>query len=141
MTEAISSQPNADQLLLDRLEKNWREYRSELKRCREEFSNETVHDLRVASRRLVAILRLLHSIAPRPRLQKTIRILKEQLDELDDLRDTQVILAEISETIQELPELQAFQKRQQRQEDKLLRDVRKQIKKFNVKDLSRQVRK
>ena len=139
MTVAIFSQPNADQLLLDGFEKAWRKYRAEWKRCREEFSNEAVHDLRVATRRLVAILRLLHSITPRPLLQKTIRILKEQLDEFDDLRDTQVILAEISESIQELPELQAFQKRQRRQEDKLLHDLRKQVKKFSVKELSKRI--
>lgn len=139
MTELIFSQSNADQLLLNGLEKTWRKYRAELKRCREEFSNEAVHDLRVAARHLVAILRLINSIAPRPRLQKTIRILKEQLDEFDDLRDAQVIVAEISETIQELPELQAFQKRQLRQEDKLLRNVRKQVKKFSVKELSRRI--
>jgi CHAD domain-containing protein len=141
MTEATSSRSNPGKLLLDGLEKAWRTYRSELKRCRDEFSNEAIHDLRVAARRLVAILRLLHSIAPRPRLQKTIRILKEQLDEFDDLRDTQVILAEISETIQQFPELQAFQKRQLREEDKLLRNVRRQVKKFNIKELSRRVRK
>jgi len=140
MTDPNSSKSDAAQLVLSGLEKAWRKYRSELKRCREDFSNEAVHDLRVAARRLVAILRLLHSIAPRPRLQKTIRILKEQLDEFDDLRDTQVILADISETIQELPELTTFQKRQLRQEDKLLRNVRKQVKKFNVKYLSRRIR-
>ena len=139
MMEANLSKSHAAQFVLDGLEKAWRKYRAELKRCREEFSNEAIHDLRVAARRLVAILRLLHSIAPRPRLQKTIRILKEQLDEFDDLRDAQVILAEISETIQELPALRAFQKRQLRQEDKLLRNVRKQVKKFNAKELSRRV--
>ncbi len=123
--------------MLDGVEKAWRTYRSQLKRCREEFSNEAIHDLRVAARRLVAMTRLLHAIEPRPRLQKTIRILKEQLDEFDDLRDTQVILAEISETIQELPELQAFQKRQRHQEDKLRRNVRKRVGKFSSKELSR----
>jgi CHAD domain-containing protein len=128
-------------MLLDELEKAWRKYRSELKRCREEFSNEAVHDLRVVTRRLMALLRLLHSIAPRPRLQKTTRILKEQLEEFDDLRDTQVILAEVSETIQDLPELAAFQKRQRRQEDKLLRSVRKQVNKFSSKELARRIRK
>jgi CHAD domain-containing protein len=141
MIDTNSAKSDAAQLLLDGLEKSWQNYCVELKRCRTEFSNEAVHDLRVVTRRMVAVLRLLHSIAPRPRLQKMIRILKEQLDEFDDLRDTQVILAEISETIQELPDLYEFQKRQLRQEDKLLRNARKQVKKFNVKELSRRIRK
>lgn len=141
MTEATFSRSKASQLLLEGVEKAWRKYRSELKRCREEFSNEAIHDLRVTTRRLVAMIRLLRSIGPRPRLQKAILILKEQLDEFDDLRDTQVILAEISETIQELPELQEFQKRQRRLEDKLLHDLRKRVKKFNIKELSKRIRK
>src|SRR5215208_7028802 len=100
-----SSRPNSRQVLLEAIENGWRNYLTELKRCRTEFSNEAVHDLRVATRRMMAIIQLLNSIAPRPRLRKIIRAFKEQLDQFDDLRDTQVILAEISETIQELPEL------------------------------------
>src|SRR5512132_1554223 len=117
------SLPNAAEHLLDGLENSWREYRKQLKRCRAELSNEAVHDLRVAARKMIAIIRLLNFMRPRPRLQKIIRTLKKQLDDFDDLRDTQVILAELSETVQELPELQAFQKQQRSQEDKMFRSV------------------
>lgn len=141
ITDTPTSKSNAGQLLLEALENSWRKYLKELKRCRDEFSNEAVHDLRVATRRMMAVFQLLNSIAPRPRLQKVIRLLKEQLNEFDDLRDTQVILAEISETIQELPELQLFQKRQRRQENKLFRSVRKKIEKFSTKELARRIRK
>jgi len=123
------------------MEQAWRNYLTELKRCRTEFSNEAVHDLRVATRRMMAIVQLLNSIAPRPRLRKIIRAFKEQLDEFDDLRDTQVILAEISETVQELPELQAFQKHEQLIEEKLLRTLRKEITKSNINELSKRIRK
>ena len=61
---------DAGQLLLEALEKRWKNYRVELKRCRAEFSNEAVHDLRVAVRRLLAVIELLNAISPRPRLQK-----------------------------------------------------------------------
>src|SRR6185295_15395910 len=97
---SITPQP-----LLEALDKRWKDYRAELKRCRAEFSNEAVHDLRVAARRMLALVQLLNSIAARPRLQKLNRAFKDQLNEFDDLRDTQVILAELSETIQELPQL------------------------------------
>lgn len=130
--ESNLSESDDAQLLLDGLEKSWREYLKELKRFREEFSNEAVHDLRVATRRMIAIVQLLHSMTPRPRLQKIIRTLKEHVDDLDDLRDTQVILAETSETIQEL---------QQRQEDSLLRILRKRHRKFGTRELAKRVRK
>jgi CHAD domain-containing protein len=140
-TDADTSKPNASQVLLEAIENGWRNYLTELKRCRTEFSNEAVHDLRVATRRMMAIIQLLNSIAPRPRLRKIIRAFKDQLDEFDDLRDTQVILAEISETLQELPELQAFQKHEQFIEEKLLRKLRKEIKKSNINELSKRIRK
>src|SRR5436190_19198733 len=135
------SKANANQLLLDALEKSWKKYRTELKRCRDEFSNEAVHDLRVATRRILALIELLNSISPRPRLEKVTGIFKDQLDEFDELRDTQVILAEISEVLKELPQLQEFQKHLQSDEEKMLRTVHKKIKKFETSGLSKRIRK
>jgi CHAD domain-containing protein len=63
------------------------------------------------------------------------------MDELDDLRDTQVILAEISESVQHLPQLRGFQKQQRHLEAKLLKNLRKLIKKFQTKELTRRIRK
>jgi CHAD domain-containing protein len=120
---------------------SWKTYLAELKRCRLEFSNEAVHDLRVATRRIMAVLQFLHSLEPRPRLRKLIHTFKEQLDEFDELRDTQVILAEISESLQELPQLQGFQKQQQHFENKLLKRLRKKFRHFESNDLRRRVRK
>src|SRR5512138_3690242 len=88
---------DARELLLAALEERWKKYRTELKRCRDEFSNEAVHDLRVATRRMLALVKLLNSVDRHPRLKKLNNAFKDQLDEFDDLRDTQVILAELSE--------------------------------------------
>ena len=127
-------------LLLEALNRRWKNYRAELKRCRDEFSNEAVHDLRVAARRMLALIQLLNSIAPRPRLQKLTRAFKDQLDEFDDLRDTQVILAEISETKQELPQLQKFQYHLQSVEENLLKTLRKKLKVIDLFDVSKRIR-
>src|ERR1700752_2151278 len=129
-----------NQLLLEALEKRWKNYRAELKRCRAEFSNEAVHDLRSSARRMLALIQLLNSIAPRPRLQKLTRAFKDQLDEFDDLRDTQVILAEISETLNELPQLQKFQYHLQVVEDDLLKTLRKRLKVIDLFDVSKRIR-
>jgi CHAD domain-containing protein len=129
-----------NRFLLEALDKRWKDYRAELKHCREEFSNEAVHDLRVASRRMLAFIRLLNSISPRPRLQKLSRAFKDQLDEFDDLRDTQVVLAEISETLQELPQLQNFQVHLQGRERTLLKTLRKKLRVIDLFDVSKRVR-
>ena len=139
LTEETKPEPN--QLLLEALEQRWKNYRAELKLCRAEFSNEAVHDLRVATRRMLALIQLLNSIAPRPRLQKLTRAFKDQLDEFDDLRDTQVILAEISEIMHELPQLHDFQKHLQFAEERLLRTLRKKIKQLESSEVTKRIRK
>lgn len=143
MNTPTVEEPHLDvhQLLITCLENGWKNYRLELKRCRNEFSNEAVHDLRVSTRRVLALVELLNSISPRPRLQKMTRIFKEQLNELDELRDVQVMLADISEILQELPQLQTFQKYLQYIEEKSKRTVRRQIKKFETIEIARRIRK
>jgi len=130
-----------NQLLLDALENRWRKYRTEIKRCRAEFSNEAVHDVRVALRRLISLIELLNSLKLRLRLRKLRRAFKNQIDEFDELRDTQVMLAEISETIHELPELEKFKGHLERVEKKLLKDLGKKIKSLDLKEVTRRVRK
>jgi CHAD domain-containing protein len=131
----------SNRLLLGALENRWKKYQLELRRCRAEYSNEAVHDVRVALRRLLSLIRLLNAIEPRPRLRKLSRAFKSQLDELDELRDTQVMLAEISETIAELPELEKFQRHLERVEQKLSKDIRKKIGRLDQKEIIRRVRK
>src|SRR6266498_415255 len=129
-----------NQFLLEALDERWKNYRDELQRCRAEFSNEAVHDLRSAARRMLAIIQLLNSISPRPRLERLNHAFKDQLDEFDDLRDTQVILAEISETLQELPQLQEFQNYLQDIEKSLLKTLRKKLKVIDLFDVSKRIR-
>jgi CHAD domain-containing protein len=129
-----------NQFLLEAMDQRWENYRVELVRCRSEFSNEAVHDLRASARRMLAIIQLLNFLSPRPRLQKINRAFKDQLDEFDDLRNTQVILAEISETIQELPQLRAFQDYLQEVEKKLLKTLRKKLKVIDIFDVSKRIR-
>lgn len=129
-----------NQFLLEALDERWKNYRAQLKRCRAEFSNEAVHDLRVASRRMLAFVRLMNSISPRPRFQRLSRAFKDQLDEFDELRDIQVVLAEISETIQELPQLEEFQNHVQNVEKRLLKTLRKKLRVIDLFDVSKRIR-
>jgi CHAD domain-containing protein len=115
---------SAQDLLLTALNQRAEKYLAEKKRCKEEFSEAAVHDLRVAARRLLALVEMLRCVAPaqmHPRLQKLRQGLKDQLDRLDDLRDTQVLLAEISATLETLPELAPLQKFLQKREKRLLK--------------------
>lgn len=132
---------NAQTLLLNSLNTRWDKYKAELKTCRREFSEEAVHDFRVAARRLLSSLDLLRAVMQDPRIQKTRRILKDQLDNLDDLRNIQALLADISEIIRETPVLQPFQEYLQHKEKHLLRVARKEIKSLKIASLSRRIQK
>jgi CHAD domain-containing protein len=130
---------DAQTLLLESLDSRWGNYREQLKTCRREFSEEAVHDLRVAARRLLALAGLIRAVAPHPRLQKIRTVLKEQLDGFDDLRDTQVMLAEISETLDTLPELKPFQQYLQKRERRLLREAEELIEALKLGGLAKRL--
>jgi CHAD domain-containing protein len=131
----------AKALLLSSLDTRWKKYRSELKLCRAEFSEEAVHDVRVAARRLLALFDLLRSVVPHARMQKMRRALKNQLDDFDDLRDTQVLLADISEYIHEVPDLEVFREHLEKKERKYLRAARKMVTSHKTGNLSARVEK
>ena len=132
---------NAQNLLLDSLNTRWNKYKAELKTCRQEFSEEAVHDFRVAARRLLSCLDLLRVVTQDPKIQKMRRILKDQLDDLDDLRDIQVLLADLSEIIHETPVHHPFQEHLRHKEKQLLRVARKDIKALKIANLSRRIQK
>jgi len=131
----------AKTVLLEALDARWGKFRLELKTCRKDFSEEAVHDLRVATRRLLAVFDLLRSIIPHKRIQKIRRILKDQLDEFDDLRDVQVLLADAAEFVNDVPELQPVREHWLQEEKKLMRLTRKLVKARDDKNLSKRVQK
>jgi len=126
-------------ILVSSLNQRWDEYRDKYKTCQREFSEEAVHDLRVAERRLLAVLDMVRTLDPQPRVQKARRFLKDQLDELDELRDVQVMLVEVTENIQGLPQLGLFQNHLQKRETRLLRVARKKIRASRPTDVKKRI--
>ncbi|MCQ8119749.1 CHAD domain-containing protein [Methylomonas rosea] len=106
--------------LLDALEKHWRQYRKRLKACRQIANEDNVHELRVSTRRLLALIELIHALAPQATLLRIRKTLKKQLDGFDQLRDTQVMLFEAAKTLPILPELEPFLAHIHRCEQRLL---------------------
>lgn len=126
-------------LLQEIYKTRWRTYRNELKHCQTDPTEEAVHELRIATRRLLALIDLLRNIAPNTRLQKLRQALKKQFDELNDLRDTQVMLVETSESLDELPEVAPFQRYLNKRERRLLRSTVKAIKTFKYSGIRKQM--
>ena len=72
------------------LEARWRTYGDEFKHCSKKCSEEAVHELRVAIRRLLSQLTLIEVIRPGPALAKLRQALKRQFKQFGELRDVHV---------------------------------------------------
>lgn len=126
-------------LLSRSLEKRWQAYGAQLKRCREEPSEDAVHDLRVAMRRLISTLMVLDAVLPdsRGRLQRVRRSLSKRLDRFSSLRDTQVQALTIREMLPAFPELQPYHRYLAGQERRLVKRIGKEVEKTDTAKLER----
>jgi CHAD domain-containing protein len=126
-------------LLLEAVEKGWNEFQIRFKLYRHEASEESVHDLRVASRRLLSVIELLRGIAPYPRLQRLRKYLKDQLNSYDELHDTQVMIVEICKILEELPEAEPFLGYLEKHKKHLLRVAEKKADQLNLGNLKKRI--
>jgi CHAD domain-containing protein len=127
-------------LLLDSLNDRWQTFRAELQRCQTHYSEEAVHDLRVATRRLISTLDLLASIHPKGRLRKARRALKAQLEMFGPLRDVQVQLLTVDKMLASFPELKGFYDSLVRRERKLVRRLGADVKKVKTGMVKKAIR-
>jgi CHAD domain-containing protein len=118
--------------MLDSLHDRWQSFRAELKRCRKKCSEEAVHDLRVATRRLISTLELVDRMHPEADLRKARRALKKQLDLFGPLRDVQVQLLTIDTMLSGFPELREFHRFLVKQERKLMQRLGIELTRVNT---------
>jgi CHAD domain-containing protein len=128
-------------LLLDALDNHWDRYRKRLKTCRHDISEDAVHELRIATRRLLSLIELINTLAPQRPLNKLRKLLKSQLDGFDELRDTQVMLLEIGNTVSILPELTPFLQHLEQREQRLLLQTEAFIETLTIGKLKRKLKK
>ncbi len=128
-----------EKLLVAALDERWEAYRRQFKTCQQEFSEEAVHDLRVAARRFLGVLDIVRELVPQPHVQKTRRLFKDQLDELDELRDVQVMLVEVLESQPIVPQLEAVQPYLEKQEKSLMRTAHQRTKLSRLYGLQKRV--
>ena len=125
--------------LLESFDQRWEEYRATLKTCRAEFSEPAVHDLRVSTRRLLAVLEIIQALDPQPRLRRLRRFLKNRLDGFDNLRDVQVMLASVSENSAAQPALAPYKKYLEKKEKRLFRAAGKQVRAIKTNRFNRRM--
>jgi CHAD domain-containing protein len=126
-------------MLAEALESRWQTYRKQLRHCQDEFSAEGVHELRVATRRLLAQFVLLDCVTAGSPLEKARRVLKRRLTALSDLRDTQVQLLLIDHLIAAYPELAVLRAWIQRHERRLVESAADNVSRCKTRKLEKWV--
>lgn len=104
-----------------------RRYHKRLERCQGRFSETAVHDLRIETRRLLAMLDLLRALHFDAAVRKPRKALKRRLDAFDALRDTHVCIALLKPLRRALPELRVLDSRWRRHERELIARLRRRI--------------
>ena len=123
--------------LAEALDCRWQSYCEQLGHCQEHFSEEAVHELRVATRRLLAQLTLLGFVSPGAALEKARRTLKRRLAVLGDLRDVQVQRAFIDQQVVRFPELVLLCSWLERRERRLVKSAAREVKRHKTKKLEK----
>jgi CHAD domain-containing protein len=126
-------------LILRSLHDRWQTFRAELKRGQKQYSEGAVHDLRVATRRLISTLDLIASIHPEANVRKTRRALKRQLDMFGPLRDVQVQLLSIEQLLPSFPGLQEFHDFLVQRERKLMQRLGMELKRVKTGKIRRRM--
>lgn len=119
--------PALGEFLVQGLLAKWIACLQEAGRCRVRFSEDSVHELRVASRRLISHLLLLEPMVHSPQFRKLNRELKRWLNALGGLRDAQVKREYIEQHLERFPELRFLRKGLKRRERQLMRAARRKL--------------
>lgn len=131
---------NIGTILIRSLEQRWQKYLRELRGCKRNTSEKAVHDLRVATRRLISTLTLIELVHPDKRVARIRKRPKRLFDALSPLRDTQVQLLAIEPQVKEFPDLATLVTILRVRERTLMRSLKKRIKKVGTKEMSRDIR-
>lgn len=114
-------------LILEAFEDRRRALLIRMRKARRKPSEKRIHNLRVATRRMLAMLELTETVLPPRALGKVRRKIRKPLREVAALRDIHVQQQHCETLVPDFPQLGAFLKFLARRERKLARRVRKRL--------------
>src|SRR5262245_19491382 len=127
-----------DDSLLSTLDQSWKNFSGAWKSARTKSSEKAIHDLRVNTRRLIAILELAKAESGDTEIAKLQRRFKKVLKRMGPLRDTQVLLANLS-LIQQAGLVSNFKKRLQQRERREIDTISDELRRGRKQKLSKAV--
>lgn len=125
--DAARDHPGLHAFLDQSLKDRWRIYRKALQRCRKKFSEKAVHQWRIETRRMLALLGLLDPFLTGKFICQLESGFTKHFKRSARLRDTHVLLLEVEKQVEAFPELAPFRKFLARREQRLSRQLCKKI--------------
>jgi len=127
-----------DDSLLSSLDQSWKNFSGAWKSARTKSSEKAIHDLRVNTRRLIAILDLAKAVSGDAEIAKLQRRFKKVLKRMGPLRDTQVLLVNLSR-IQQRGLVGDFKKTLEQKERREINVIRDELSRGRKQKLSKAV--
>jgi len=127
-------------LLAERVRAHRRRCRKRLARCREEFSEPAVHELRIEIRRLLSLLDLLQALGVAGDRARLRRVVKKRLDAFDELRDTHVQLSLLKPMWRDCPEARPLRKLLVRSETRAVTRLTRKLRDARLNRLNRRLK-
>ena len=124
-------------LLIEGFDQRRRVFEARLRRARRKPALAAVHDLRVASRRLLSMIALLDDAAPVPGLVRLRRSIRRRLKDLGAMRDVQVQMGLVETLLPGFPQLAAFHAALDRRERRLAKRARERLGEWSLKTFLR----
>jgi CHAD domain-containing protein len=123
-------------LRLDRTFKPaWRSYRRAFKRCQKKLSRGTVHQLRVETRRLLALVDLFDPLLAGDAADRVSRLFRQPFKASGRLRDAQVMLSDVERRLGWFPDAKYFKKELRFREKRLGRQLERKLRRTKLKPL------
>ncbi len=117
----------------------WRSYRRAFKRCQEKLSRTTVHQLRLETRRLLALVDLFAPLLAGDAADRASRLFKPPFKISGRLRDAQVMLCDVERRLGRFPDAKGFKKELLRREKRLGRLLERKLRRTRLKPLKSRV--
>jgi CHAD domain-containing protein len=114
-------------VLAETLLARWKCYQERVKECRDGPTPDSIHELRVAIRRLSSQFVLFGQMFPQHSPEKARNLLKGQLESLGALRDMHVLRIFLQRQVAKFPGLAALVKRLEREEASLVKKASQNI--------------
>src|SRR5215472_15669253 len=130
---------SGDDDLLSSFDRTWEEFSEAWKKARSKTSEKSIHDLRVKTRRFIAVLELVDSLSSRDGVAGLQHRFKKVLKRMGPLRDLQVQLENVSH-IPQAAAIADFKNRLERRARREIKRIPEELKKATRHRLAKNVK-